>query len=165
MSGILLLLTIALWLYVAHRITRFAVRGVEGDKRFWIYAIVFAIVFMLPVTDELMARPTFSALCEQGAVLTIDADKIRGRVVRVEIQPSNQLLDVAPIPILHSRISFRDASTGDELGHYNTYFARGGLMARLTNFPESAAPWTGNFSCAPPNRGAYPTAYAFTLLN
>jgi hypothetical protein len=146
MIGLLVLGMVIVWLAAAIWIARRATRLIPvGPKWRPLVAIgLFLLVFFLPVADELAARLSFYALCKEGAVLRIDQRKIKGTTVALTVDPSKALLTGHPIPILHSHFAFRDARTGELLAEYDTYQARGGLIARviaLTGDP----PLTGSF--------------------
>lgn len=166
MGGLIVIVILAMWVTASIALAMWLARRL-GLKRFktGVTFLLFFAVLGLPVADELAARPKFELLCRKGAVLKIDAEKIRGKTVRVEISPANQLLEGMPIPVLYSHIRFRDVLTGEVLAEYETYQAQGGVMARATGFPSGIQPWTGNYSCVPDDRGTIPKRYGFTLVN
>lgn len=149
MSGILFLVAIALWLYAAHRITLFAIRRVEGDKRFWAYAGVVALVLPLPVADEIVAGIQLESVCREGAVLKIDAQKISGRRVKLGAEPLNAPVSGVAVPVSYSKHVFRDADTGEELGSLGWYTVKGGWLIRTLGISESDSPMWIRSYCAP----------------
>jgi hypothetical protein len=168
MAGLMLFGALFIWLFVVIQLARWLTRAAkvrDSLRRVVLFALV-VFIFLLPVADELAARPAFEALCREGAVLRIDAQKIRGRVVRVEIGPEQPVLGIfTPIPIHHSHVAFRDASTGDLLGEYDTYRADGGLLGRQLRPLGPSGPLTGTYSCVPKDEGTISKRYAFHLVN
>lgn len=167
MGGLIVFAVLGLWIWVCIAITRWCARRVRlRTARILIAPILFLAIFALPVVDELIARPQFNALCKKGAVLKIDAEKIKGRRVRVVIEPSQKPVGGTAIPILFSHYSLRDVRTDEELAAYDSYLARGGFMSRLTGFPGGNSPWTFDRpGCSPPDEGSQSMRYGFTLIN
>ena len=128
---------------------------------------LFVVIFLLPVADELAARPQFNSLCERGAVLKIDADRIKGKTVRLKLETLNAPVGGTPVPIDRSRLVFLDNATNEELGSYQIYSIRGGFLRWLTGWPESDEPWTiDKKTCAPELRDkAVARTYEFTLVD
>ena len=149
MSGIALLSALALWLFVAHRITLFATRRVESNKRVWAYAGVVALVLPLPVADEIVAGIQLESKCREGAVMTIDAQKIKGRRVKVASEPLNAPVPGVAVPVTYSKLVMRDAETGEVLGSRGRYVVKGGLLIRTLGISESDSPLFARSFCAP----------------
>jgi len=96
----------------------------------------------------------------------IDAQKIRGKRIRLVISPSNQRIEGAAIPIINSHYAYRDIESGEELASFDVYTAKGGFMARWTQFPEGGHPWTIEGStCVPASEGTLNKQYGFTVVN
>jgi hypothetical protein len=164
MGGLIVLVSLLTWIAVCVALAAWLVRRLR-PKRYEgaVASLLFLVILILPVADELAARPKFEALCREGAVLKIDAERIKGKTVRVDISPVNSLVEGMPIPVLYSHFRFRDVRTGEVLAEYETYQARGGFMARATGFP--GGPWAGNYSCVSDDEGTIPRRYGFTLIN
>lgn len=168
MGGLILFSVLGLWAWFCFSATRWSMSRISSRTvRFLVAPFLFLTFFALPVADELVARPQFNALCKEGAVLKIDAEKIKGRTVRVKAVTTNKLQGGTAIPILHSHLVFEDVNTHEELGAYERYTAKGGLMAQLTGFPEGHHPWTfQNAVCEPEIEWkALPKQYGFTLID
>jgi hypothetical protein len=171
MGGLIVFIFLGGYLWVCMRATGWLVGRCPWPSRWprWPRVLllppVLALVFVLPVADELLARPKFNALCEEGAVLKIDAQRIRGRTIRLDIDPSERPMEGMIVPILHSHLSYRDVTTGEEMAHYEVYLARAGLLSRLLEFPEGGGGLTGLGTCWPPAVGTLPQRFGFTLIN
>jgi hypothetical protein len=132
----------ALWL--AKRFTSLFAKLLVG-------AIALAVLLPLPVLDEILAKPQMVALCKEGATLRIDAERIKGRKVRLAFEPSNEMLDDTYVPIRHTKVIFRDADSGEVLGSFDEYYATGGVFIRTLGISESNSPiWMKPTYCSPP---------------
>jgi hypothetical protein len=166
MIGLLGLAILALWVAASVWIARRIARAIpmKASGRPWAAAALFVVVFLLPVGDELAARPYFATLCRKGAVLRINAEKVKGRSLILTIDPSHAPVQGTPIPVFHSHYEYRDKQTGELLAEYELYSAQGGVLARLVGLNE-AYPLTGTLFCAPEERVSMKTRYGFDVLN
>lgn len=168
MGGLILLAVVAVWMAACIYAAAWLMRRLPLKRLRTSLAIsIFTLLFALPVADELVARRQFIALCGKGAVVKIDAEKIRGKIVRLDISPANRLVEGTFIPIRNSHYSFRDVVTNEELAHYDVYLAEGGFASRWTKFPEGHHPWTiPTARCSPPQSSqAIAREFGFMLTN
>lgn len=166
MGGLLVLAVFFGWLAAAIWLARRISHAIDIKPRYrgLALALLSIVIFLLPVADELAARPSFAALCREGAVLKINAEKIRGKTVQVIVDPSNAPLPGMFIPILHSHVSYRDPSTGEVLAEYDIFQARGGLLSRAVPVARGG-PLTGDYYCAPERDQPWDKRYGFAVLN
>lgn len=162
MAGLLSLALIAGWFLAA----RWLARQLTGTmKAGWLrtstMTLAVLLLMLLPVADEIIGGFQFRALCKEHAVLRVNAEKIKGKTIRVVVDPSNKDLDSTAVRIFYSHSSYRDVDTGEELASTSRYTAKGGLLIRtLTN--TSVNPLTIH----PPVCGAgLPKSYGFKLIN
>lgn len=167
MTGLLLLAVVGLWVWACVAITRAALRRVPSPPWRWLVApTLFTTLLILPVVDEIVGGFQFRALCEKGAVLKIDAEKAKGRTVRVVIQPSNEVVPGQALRTLHTHFSYRIVDSDEEIARYDTYAVRGGWFIRALGISNNNSPLTiGLPACSPPNRGLLDRTYGFTLIN
>ena len=166
MTGMLLLPVVFLWIWINSKITqRLCQRFVP--KKYHEYALipVFLLLFPLPVADEIIGGFQFRALCKEGAQLKIDAEAIRGKTVRVVIEPSNKYLSWMAIPIRWSHFSYRDVATDEEYANFDIYNAKGGILINMLGISEKNVPLTMYSGCYPPRYGKLDKQYQFTLIN
>jgi hypothetical protein len=165
MIGLLVLGTLVLWFFVARGIAKRIARSTPVDtKRQPMAALgIFIVVFLLPVGDELVARPGFEILCHKRAVLKVDADKIKGKTVRIVGTIWSAPVDGAIMSTYRNQLTYVDASSGEVLAQYETYTAKGGALARAIGFPPSHS-WTGSFYCAPEGIATAPQTYGFSVV-
>jgi hypothetical protein len=163
MIGLLVLGALIVWFFIARWIARWLARSlpIKANVRPWATVGFFMIVFILPVADELAARPYFMVLC-RNAVFRMNAEQIRGRTVKETVDPSNEVIARTPIVVLHSHFWYRDVATRELVGEYDIYRGRGGLLASLLAF-TGTPPVTGSFVCAPPREPPIAQRYGFTI--
>lgn len=167
MSGILLIVVAITWFCVALVLASWAVRRFRSPivKMLCGILILFALL-VAPLIDELIGKRQFDALCQERAVLKIDAQRAKGARVQALIQPSNVLLRGTAIPIRHSHISYRTVVGDSEVASYDTFAASGGWFIRLLGISNANSPLTiGAPFCGPPNRGMLDKEYGFTLIS
>jgi hypothetical protein len=144
MIGILFLAVIGAWIWAAAKLA-----GFIGNRFFpprpwrpFAKSLVFAFLIFLAVGDEVVGGFQLRALCKENAVLKINAEKIKGKQIRVEGDPGNKPLGDTAIKILWTRLSFRDVETNEELASYSRYVASGGWFIRTLAMGNSVTPMT-----------------------
>lgn len=167
MTGLLLLAVVGLWVWACVAITRVVLRQVKSPPSRWLGApTLFTALLILPLVDEIVGGFQFRALCEKGAVLKIDAEKAKGRTVRVVIQPSNEVVPGQALRTLHSHLSYRIVDSEEEIARYDTYVVNGGWFIRALGISETNSPLLiGAPYCGPPNEGLMDKTYGFILTN
>jgi hypothetical protein len=166
MIGLLVVGALVVWFFVARRIARWLVRALpmKAGARPWAAVGLFLVVFLLPVADELAARPYFALMCHRAAVFRVNAERIRGKTVKTVALISNEPVGWTPVPVFHSRVGYMDATTGETLADYDTFEGGGGALGRLIGFPPSRS-LTGEFYCAPADLEAAREEYGFRKLH
>ena len=82
MSGIIFFGILAVWFFVAIKLTGFLASGIQTQsKRNWLYPLILIVVFIAPVLDEIVGGFQFRALCTPENMLIYDAEKVRGKTV------------------------------------------------------------------------------------
>jgi hypothetical protein len=167
MIGILSLAIIGAWILAAAKLAGFVGNRFFPQRRWRSYAkfLVFAFLIFLPVGDEVIGGFQLRALCKANAVLKIDAEKIKGKQIRVLFEPSNKYLDGTPISIRWTRRSFRDVGTNEEFASYSSYVASGGWFIRTLAMGNGVTPMTiFPSSCIATEAGNLDKKYGFTLV-
>ena len=167
MTGLLLLTVVGLWMWACVAITRAVLRRMPSLLWRWVVApALFSALLILPLADEIVGGFQFRALCEKGAVLKIDAEKAKGRSVRVVIQPSNEVVLGQALRTLHTHFSYRVVDSDEEIARYDTYVVNGGWFIRALGISETNSPLLiGAPYCGPPKEGSMDKTYGFTLIN
>jgi hypothetical protein len=166
MIGLLVLGALVVWFFVAGAIAKRFAKAIPMNSRWQPIAAtgIFIVVFLLPVADELAARPTFERWCHRDAVFRVDPARIKGRTVHITATLKNVTVRGALIPILHSRFAYLDVSSGEQLAEYDTYAALGGVLVRTIGFPPSHS-LTGTFYCAPNDLETVKEKYGFVVVD
>jgi hypothetical protein len=169
MTGLFLIVVVFAWLVAVVFLTSWLMKRVSikpKSVRMVVGLLIFVLLLPLPVADEIVGGYQFRELCRQGAVLRIDAEKAKGRTVKVVIEPSNEIIPGTAITIYHSHESYRDVATEEEIANLDRYTAKGGWFIRMLGISEKNAPITiGDPGCVPENWAVFPKHYGFTLTN
>jgi|GEM_PF-6765605 len=149
MSGLLLMGVLAVWLVIAF-VCATLVGALFKTKwlRIAVSILLFAAMLPLPVADELLAKPAFDKLCDEGTRLKFDPEKIRGKTMAFKemSQPSISVGGLSGYTIPWRLV---DARTSDELISYNTFYLKGGVLIRTLGISDSNAPLTMSGYCGP----------------
>lgn len=167
MSGLFFLAIVGLWMWLAFKTSKVVGSWIaQGRWRWPVAALLFVVLFPLPVLDELIARPQIERLCREGAVLKIDEQKIKGRRVKYSAEPLHADVPGIAIPMTYTKAVFRDEGTGEELGSRGSYAIKGGWFIRALGISESNSPLIVEAYCAP-SEGEHEAAnrLGFKIIN
>lgn len=168
MTGIFLFVVGLVWLAVVIGLaTTVAWRLKPSLAQVGVGVLVCAVLLPLPLVDEIVAQRQFDEICREGVALKIDAQRIKGRKVKLAFEPSNAPVPNIAVPAKYTRVIFRDAVTSEELGSYGRYVAKGGVLIRALGISESDSPvWMSRSHCSP-DAGSRQMAvqYGFEIAN
>lgn len=167
MIGLIILAIVGLWFLLAFLFTLWMGRRFVSERWRWpVGLVMYPVLLLLPVVDELVARPQIEQLCREGAVLKIDEQKIKGRRVKYSAEPLNADVPGTAIPVTYTKAVFRDAGTDEELGSRGRYVIAGGWLIRKMSFSESTPPLFARAYCAP-SEGEHDAAnrLGFKIIN
>ena len=137
MSGIILLTVLALWFFIATKITGFLTSKIYLKiKGKWIYSMVFILVFIAPVMDEIIGGFQFRALCTPENLLIYDVEKLRGKTVEYDYDGGDVYQINKVIPIWMSYGQFVEKNTNNILFKRVKYDAGSGWLVRLIGFSQ-----------------------------
>lgn len=167
MTGIFLFVIGLMWLGVVIGLAIVVAWRLKNPVvRVGVGMLVCAVLLPLPLADEIVAQRQFDDLCREGAVLKMDVQRIKGRKVKLTFEPSNAPVPNIAVPAKYTRVIFRDAATGEELGSYGEYVAKGGWLIHAIGISESNSPmWMSRSYCSP-DTGAQQMAidYGFEII-
>jgi len=147
MSGIILLFILAIWFYSVKKISWFCISKIQsGTKKAVIHKVLFVLIFIAPVADDIIGGFQFRALCKQGAKLIYDVEKVRGKTVLWSGMPRTKIKNTI-IPIEESIVDWVDVNTGEILIKYKEYYATGGWLSRFIAFNSVTRPYTFHGVC------------------
>ncbi len=146
MSGIILLLVLVAWGFGAARLTGFVVRKMKnGVKKFLVSRVLFVLVFIAPVADDIAGGFQFRALCTPENMLVYDEDGVRNK----EVVPNQAVVRTINkiIPIRELTQEWLDSVDEKVLIMHKMYHAKGGWLSRSIGFPQGSPPYTFDGSC------------------
>lgn len=150
MSGIIILFVLGTWGVISYFFVKLALwRVKDSDIKIFTNIFLSALIFIVPVTDDIIGGFQFRALCKENAVLKINEDNAKGKSVFLEGQ--NFELHQFIVPIDNYHLNYRDVETNEVILSWNEYRAQGGWLSRLINFPQGSPPYTFNGVCYPEN--------------
>lgn len=150
MTGIFLFAVIGAWVWICLRITRRLFPSIpDQPRRKWVGRIVFAILLLVPVADEIVGGFQFRALCREKAVFRFGVEKPQGRTTRVIVNRPNEIVPGKILRIDRLNFTYVDIYTNEEVVEFDEYVAKGGVLIRALGISESDAPLTMDSSCSP----------------
>lgn len=143
MIGLYVLFLVVVWFVVVCVIVTVSVRKLPlGRWRAPVGLLAGAILFPLPMIDEIVGGIQFKRLCEDNAAIWVDRKSARGRVVfRADI-PRQQIKGTW-IPVVKTEWQFVDVKSGETVVSYSTFDAGPGF------FRISGGPLLFRGYCAP----------------
>lgn len=149
MIGITVILLIGLWAFFATRLSKRipAWLGIKQHNKA-VAVMVFPVVLILPIGDEIIGRWQFHRLCEREAVVTLSTDWARvKRAQRVPLPRRD--VPGALIRIYSQGSEYIDLDTGKVFMKRPHFYTYGGLV--LDRFGLGLG---GSSSCLPKNAKA-----------
>lgn len=129
MIGLLFLIALVFWLFFAIKISQKVTGWLEMT---WgitgVGLLVFPLVFVAPVADELIGRWQFSRLCDREAVTTLAPNWEKVKRAGERAIPSTPLTGYL-IKITSQRAEYFDIDTGKNFFTNQAFHAYGGLLA------------------------------------
>ena len=148
MIGLLFWAFLVLWFIAANWLARrIAKKLPQGIARIAVIWSLIAFFVALPLIDEIIGGFQFRSLCTKNAAPIVDAENTRGRKVRVKTDPVNKKVDGTWVRILHSRFSYLDADTNEELFSSHRFVANGGWLVRALSTDTYMSPLTFESTC------------------
>jgi hypothetical protein len=145
MMGLYLLFIVAVWIVVVSMIAIFAARKLSvGRWRVPVGVLAAAVLFPLPMIDEIVGGVQFKWLCEVHSTINVNRETAKGRVVYSA--PARRNIEGSWIPIVELESRFVDAKTGENVISYSSFQASHGV------FHLSEGPLLFRGYCAPGGR-------------
>lgn len=147
MSGIILIIILAIWFYVVLKLSGFCVSKMKlGTKRSFSRFFLGIIFFLAPVADDIAGGFQFRALCRSDGILIFDEGSLRGMTL-VSGARKRREIDNTVIPIHEHITDWVDIKTKETLLVQKDYSVNGGWLSRVIGFPEGSPPLTFNGQC------------------
>lgn len=141
MTGIFFLVVVGVYVFVISHLVSRLTRGIRNTKlQLLAGGGAFLLLMALPLADEIVGAFQFNALCKENAVLRIDEEKVKGKSVRLVIDPVNEVLPYKALVIYHSHYTFSDVSSKEKLAEFDEYVAKGGWFVHALGISNSNPP-------------------------
>ncbi|RCS56719.1 hypothetical protein [Parvibium lacunae] len=156
MTGIFLLAVIALWSYCAFRIARWASQRIaKPTLRRGTILLLFVMLMILPVGDEIIGAMQFRALCEKSQYITW-LDSANGQVLTLRDPKTGYVATLDKkiigtfLPIVESEFLWREVETRKPTLSYKSLNVGGGWLIRTLGISEGHVPiFIEHPSCSP----------------
>lgn len=148
MSGLILLSVLAIWGFVSFSLAKLIVKQIANPNiKLGANITLVALVFIAPVSDDIIGGVQFRSLCHDNAVVSVDEKKAKGKSVFFDSQHTDLKNYILKINNYH--VNYRDIDTGEVVLSWNEYRAKGGWLSRLIGFPSGNPPYTFDGTCYP----------------
>ena len=126
--------------------------------------MIFVALLVAPLVDEIVGGYQFRSMCARDAVLKVDAEEVRGKLLKrssLQSFPAGTLL-----PVERWAVWYVDPASNRELLRYNWLRVSGGLLIRTLGISQNNSPLTIDpSSCSPKLDGPLEAKYGFSLIN
>jgi hypothetical protein len=149
MTGLLLLIVVGIWFFVTIKIVIF-IAG-KLPEMWWRPVVgvgLFALIFSLPLLDEIIGGQQFEQLCKENSMIQVDRAKAIGKTVYSDLQPRIEVKGTW-VPIVLQQWRYVDATTDELVVSYSSLIASGGRFIQMLGISEGGMPLTFNGSCGP----------------
>jgi hypothetical protein len=128
MMGLYVLFIVAVWFVIVCAIAIFVARKLSGGwRRIPVGVLTAAVLFPLPLIDEIVGGAQFKRLCEVNSTIHIDRENAKGKVVYLADVPQRYIKG-AWISIRELDWRFVDVKTGQTIISYSTFDAGPGSL-------------------------------------
>jgi len=142
MSGIIALAFLGIWFFIAHKLTQFFTSKINLKiKGKWIYPLVFVLVFIAPIADEIIGGFQFRALCTPENLLIYDAEKVRGKGLRGQI--TSHVMNNRILPIRITQTEWSKPEENEVLITHKILYAGSGWLGHLIGWISSPLTFSG----------------------
>jgi hypothetical protein len=127
MGGLILLLAIGIWIYIAVRLSIWLYRRVQTPSlKTLVKWCAFPLILVLPLGDEIVGEIQLRYLCSQGAVLHVDEERARGAELTLRYDPSTlsiprRRVHWTALPITEGSIELYASGHAHPVIHFKEY--------------------------------------------
>ncbi len=166
MTGLFLIAVAIAWLATVVVLTRWVTRRFRSTaSKFVSGLVVFPVLLVAPLTDELIGKRQFESLCKKYAVVVIDEQHAMNRHVVFVLPQKDQFAEGTAVQIRIDPNVYRDAETNQVLVSYYTLHAKGGWLIRTLGISETNAPLLFRSGCAPVRQDAFKKKFNIIVIN
>lgn len=166
MTGIFLIAIAIGWLAVVIAVTRWTSQRFKS----WFMkgvcvVVVFPLLLVAPLADELIGKQQFESLCGRYAVQVIDEPHALNRRVVYVPRGADQYAEGTAVRIRIDPWIYRDAETNQVLVSYHTLHAEGGWLIRSLGISESNSPLSFGSGCGPADEREFIKKLNIAIIN
>ena len=148
MGGLMFFAVVGLWIYLLKRfVNAFDSRMPKPPWRQVVKVLLFAVLFPLPLIDEIVGGRQFAKLCEANVVI-VNKETARGRTVYEDGRASGELVPGTWVQVRKVPFRFFDATNGELVLSFDQLYAQGGRL--FPGFDSGPDPLTFKGVCQPP---------------
>lgn len=166
MTALLLFLVVGLWVWLVYKFSRW-IGGRIPLKQWQIpfTILIFVMLLVAPLADELVGWWQFKSLCDKYAVQLVDEKgALNAHVVSVGGKFGRYESGVA-VRIRVQPWIYQDSTSGKVVVSYHTVSAEGGWLIHALGISETNSPLLFSRSCAPVNERGFIERLNITILN
>ena len=148
MTGLFLIALAIAWLAVAVAITRWTTRRFRSTALKLVSSLlVFPVLLVAPLTDELIGAHQFETLCKKdGRPEPVALEKARGLALLVNLGQFQPVADTI-LETQAAMYTYSDVQSEKPILRFHTYRTKGGWLIRALGFSETNAPLTFSADC------------------
>ncbi|ODS22970.1 hypothetical protein AB835_11240 [Candidatus Endobugula sertula] len=113
-------------------------------------SVIFIIVLILPIMDEIVGGWQFRSLCKENTIINVDRSTAVGKTVYLA-KSSSINVENSWVNIVYEPRIFVDIKTNESIISFNDLIADGGLLVHMVDFWEGRTPMIFDASCVPIN--------------
>jgi hypothetical protein len=147
MSGMILIVILIVWFYIALILSSFLGAKIRaGLFKTVMRFVLFPLILLAPVADEIIGGFQFRALCKVEAVAVYDEAKVRERTVYDQSADLYYFTDTV-LPTYKQTWKYADHTNNEELISFVELHSDGGWLSRWISFNSSQHPYTFDGVC------------------
>lgn len=147
MSGLILLALLGIWISVVTVLTGLFTKAMQpGLLRGTTQLLLFMVIFIAPVADEIIGGFQFRELCKSEAIFHIVENKAAGKTVKMKYSDEVNIPNYF-VKIYSQSWTYRDVENDDVLVSGTDLHASGGWLSRVINFNSVNKPYTFKGVC------------------
>ena len=166
MAGAFLIVLFIAWLIIVITVTRLVVKRTKSSAAKVVGGVVvFSILLIAPLADEIIGKIQFEALCEKYAVAEIDERDAINRSVIYVPRKSDEYASHTAVKIRIDQKVYRDAETKKVVVKFHTLTATGGWLIRTLGISETDSPLLFRHFCSPRGMSGFKRKLNIKVIN
>ena len=148
MGGLILLFVLGVWFFITKFLTSFLTTKMQvGLLKKSIQVLLFILILVAPVGDEIIGGFQFKALCEREAVASYDKEKVYGKTVKYKSGDVTNFTNTILPSYKQVWVHVVVGSENDSISIADLH-SDGGWLSRWINFNSVHKPYTFSGNCS-----------------